>query len=93
MCSISEVIKHAQSRTPTFSVLLSVYKRKRDQRSRPDGGATHILSGRRPAVSAARRAVPQPGPGGRAGGLLGGPLHTVSLQQLLSFAHWFDSQV
>lgn len=58
--------------------LSTVYRPERNQRGWPDGGATHVLAGWRPAVSAARGAVPQPGSSGRAGGNVGGPLHTVS---------------
>lgn len=61
-----------------FLPLSTVYRNECDQRGRPDGGAPHVRPGRRPAESAARRALPQPGSSGRAGGNVGGPLHTVS---------------
>lgn len=63
----------------TFCLPLAiVYRAKCDQWGWPVGGATHVLPGWHPAVSAAWGAVPQPGPSGRAGGNAGGPLHTVS---------------
>lgn len=58
--------------------LSTVYRTECDQRGWPDGGAAHVLPGRRAAVSAARGAVPQPGSSGRAGGSVGGLLYTVS---------------
>lgn len=69
------------------SLSLTVYRSERDQRGRPDGGAAHVLSGWRPAVSAARAAVPQPGPSGRTGGIAGRPLHTVSSDDNTLFPH------
>lgn len=66
-----------------------VHRTQRDQRDRPDGGAALVLPGRHPAVPAARGAVPQPGPSGRAGGIHGGPLHTVS-PQLKKKINWRD---
>ena len=51
--------------------------RESDGRRRPDGGAPHDVPGRLPAVPAGGGAVAGPGPGGRAGGQPGRPLHTV----------------
>lgn len=56
----------------------AVHWSQRVQRGRPAGGAALGLPGRHPPVPAARGAVPQPRPCGRAGGIHGGPLHTVS---------------
>lgn len=67
------------SLTCSFS---AVYRSERDHRGRPDGGATHVLPGWRPAVPAARRAVPQPGQSGWTGGSDCGPLHTVSYRDI-----------